>query len=246
MTLTVTLPNGPARPKPANQSSGSIPEGVHITFPSLRHPPATLVGSDGKRRPAWVGTDPVLLDYYDTEWGVPLTDEDDLFEILCLLVFQAGLRWKTILTRRTVLRAAFGGFSPDLLASWGQEDIERLMCDTAVIRNRRKIESTLTNARATVRLRNEGGLASLVWSHQPDTSPPPLHHDDLPPSIPESEDLANDLRNHGFAAVGPKSCYALMQAAGIVDTNPLEAYRRGDSGLWQPDGRRRATRTQAA
>lgn len=243
MPLTVTLPSTQQRLEPGPEST---PEGFRITFPSLRQPPATVIGADGKRRPSWVGTDPVLIDYYDTEWGVPITDEGPLFELLCLLVFQAGLRWKTILTRRTALRAAFGGFSPDLLASWGEDDVERLMGDSSVIRNHRKIEAAPINARATVTLRGEGGLVGLVWSHQPDSSPAPLSYDELPPSIPQSRELAEDLRRHGFTAVGPKSCYALMQAAGIVDTNPIGAYRRGCSGLWEPDGTRRSTGVQAA
>ena len=230
MTLTVSLPS---TPKCQESDTELTPNGLGITFPSLLQPPAILVGTDGKPRPAWVGTDPILLDYYDTEWGVPITDEDSLFELLCLLVFQAGLRWKTILARRTALRAAFGGFSPDLLASWGEEDIERLMNDPSVIRNLRKIKAALINARATVKLRDEGGLVNLVWSHQPDTSPAPLNHDDLPPSIPESARLADDLRDHGFTAIGAKSCYALMQAG-------------GDSGLWEPGGARRSAKACAA
>ncbi len=217
----------------------AIEEAQSNAFPSLATPPLTIRGQDGKVRPAWVGDDPIMIDYYDSEWGTPLRDEEDLFQTLSLLTFQAGLRWRTVLARRTALRGAFAGFAPDLLAIWNQDDIERLMEDSTIIRNRRKIEAVLANARATIKIRPSGGLPKLVWDHQPDFTPVPVEYGDVPDSTPESVALAKALREHGFTAVGPKTCFALMQAAGVVDANPVEAYRRGESGMWESDGSRR-------
>lgn len=206
-----------------------------------KEPPTLIVqGYDGRMRPSWVGTDPILMDYYDSEWGNPIADEGEMFDLLCMLTFQAGLRWKTVLARRSALRTAFGGFSPDLLASWGQNDVGNLMEDPSIIRNRRKVEAILQNARATVSLRGDGGLVKTVWNHRPETTPRPTLDDPLPESSPESATLARELRDRGFTAVGPKSCFALMQAAGLVDANPVGAYRRGESGLWNEDGTRRS------
>ena len=215
-----------------------------VQLASLAPRPAAVPNSDGVTRPAWVKDDPVLCDYYDAEWGDPITDEAAMFELLSLLVFQGGLRWRSILTRRELLRAAFAGFSVDVLAGWGPREIEQLMVDPGVIHNRRKIAAVLTNARATLGLRETGGLVPVVWRHQPERSPGPESLDDLVDHIPESMALARELRSAGFTMVGPKGCWALMQASGVVDTNPPEASKRGRSGLWAADGSR--TRNAAA
>ncbi len=208
------------------------------TLPSLAPKALTVVGADGKVRPSWVGTDKLLVDYYDLEWGDPIVDEQAMFELLSLLAFQAGLRWRSILRRRADLKKALAGFDPDELATWGPEQLEALVENPKVIRNRRKLSAILQNATATVRLRSQGGLVAVIWEHQPDACPEFSPSGELPDSTEESARLAKTLKEHGFSAVGPKSCFALMQSAGVVDTNPPNAFKRGSSGLWDQDGNR--------
>jgi DNA-3-methyladenine glycosylase I len=131
------------------------------------------VGADGLGRPAWAATDPLLRDYYDTEWGMPIRDEHGLFERLSLEAFQSGLSWATILRKRPAFRRAFDNFDPDRVAAYGDDDVARLMSDASIVRNRRKIEATIVNARATVALRESGGLADFIWSF-------PAHRDPAP------------------------------------------------------------------
>jgi DNA-3-methyladenine glycosylase I len=192
----------------------------------------TVIGDDGLARPSWAATDPLLRDYYDTEWGMPVRDETGLFERLSLEAFQSGLSWATILRKRPAFRAAFDGFDPDAVATYDEHDVARLMADAGIVRNRRKIEATITNARATVALRDDGGLVDLVWSFRPDQTPAPTSYADLPTSSPESKALAKALRSKGFAFVGPTTMFALMEAVGIVDTHLVGSHRRGSSGVW--------------
>ncbi len=192
----------------------------------------TVIGEDGLARPAWAATDPLLRSYYDTEWGLPVRDERGLFERLSLEAFQSGLSWATILRKRTAFRAAFDGFAPDTVAGYDEGDVTRLMGDAGIVRNRRKIEATITNARATVALREDGGLADLVWSFRPDATPTPVTADEVPTSTPESEALAKALRAAGFVFVGPTTMFALMEAVGVVDTHLVGSHRRGSSGVW--------------
>lgn len=190
-----------------------------------------VVGEDGLARPPWAASDPLLRHYYDTEWGMPVRDEAGLFERLCLEGFQVGLSWRLILTKRERLRDAFHGFDPDQVAQ--MEGIEHLLGDAALIRNRRKLTAPLTNARATLRLRDEGtDLAQLIWSFQPETTPAPRTSDEVPTRSPESEALAKELKRRGFTMVGPVTMYALMESVGIVDTNLVGTWRRGASGVW--------------
>lgn len=191
-------------------------------------------------RAAWADSDPLLAQYYDTEWGMPVTDEAGVFERLALESFQSGLSWLTVLRKREAFRAAFEGFDPDRVAAYGDPEIERLLADAGIIRNRRKIEATIANARATVALRSEveGGLAALVWSHMPERSPAPETESEVPSTSRESVELAKELKRRGFSFVGPTTVYALMSAIGIVDTHLVSSHRRGCSGLWNPDGTR--------
>lgn len=190
-----------------------------------------IVGDDGLARPPWAASDPLLRHYYDTEWGMPVRDEAGLFERLCLEGFQVGLSWRLILTKRERLREAFCGFDPDEVAR--MEGIEHLLEDGALIRNRRKLTAPLTNARATLRLREEGtDLAELIWSFQPATTPAPHTSDEVPTRSPESEALAKELKRRGFTMVGPVTMYALMESVGIVDTNLVGTWRRGASDVW--------------
>jgi DNA-3-methyladenine glycosylase I len=192
----------------------------------------TVIGDDGLARPGWAATDPLLRDYYDTEWGMPVRDERGLFERLSLEAFQSGLSWVTILRKRPAFREAFAGFDPDTVAAYGDADVARLMADAGIVRNRRKIEATIGNARATVALRDEGGLVDLVWSFRPAETPAPSSYAEVPTSSPESLALSKALRSKGFSFVGPTTMFALMEAVGIVDTHLVDSHRRGSSGVW--------------
>lgn len=199
-----------------------------------------VVGEDGLARPAWAdghgAHGELLRHYYDTEWGMPVRDERGLFERLSLEAFQSGLSWATILAKREAFRAAFAGFDPDVVAEYRDADVERLMADAGIVRNRAKIVATIRNAGATRSLRDEGGLPALVWSFRPDRTPMPRAAAEVPTTSDESRALAKELKRHGFAFVGPTTAFALMEAVGIVDTHLLGSHRRGASGVWRPDG----------
>jgi DNA-3-methyladenine glycosylase I len=191
-----------------------------------------MIGEDGLARPTWAASDPLLQAYYDTEWGMPVRDEQGLFERLSLEAFQSGLSWATILRKRPAFRAAFDGFDPDVVSGYDERDVERLMADVGIVRNRRKIDATITNARATVALREEGGLADLVWSFRPAQTPAPSTYAEVPTTSPESVALSKELKRRGFTFVGPTTMFALMEAVGIVDTHLVGSHRRGSSGVW--------------
>lgn len=194
--------------------------------------PDLIVGSDGLARPTWAATDPLLRAYYDGEWGMPVRDERGVFERLSLEAFQSGLSWATILRKRPAFRAAFDDFDPDRVAGYGEAEVARLMADAAIVRNRRKIESTIANAAATVALRDDGGLAQLVWSFRPSHTPAPRRRAEVPSSSAESVALTKELKRRGFRFVGPTTVFALMEAIGIVDTHLVGSHRRGSSGVW--------------
>jgi DNA-3-methyladenine glycosylase I len=180
------------------------------------------VGDDGKLRCGWGTSDPVYIDYHDLEWGRPLRDERALFELMSLEAFQSGLSWLIILRKRPGFREAFGGFEPDIVAAYGDDDVARLLADPGIVRNRAKVEATVANARALVALHEQGGsLVDLVFSHAPgaDERPPGRFRAfaDVPSVTPASTALAKDLRTRGFRFVGPTVAYSLMQAAGVVD-----------------------------
>lgn len=193
-----------------------------------------VVGEDGLARPAWASVDPLLRDYYDTEWGMPVRDERGVFERLSLEAFQSGLSWATILRKRPAFREAFAGFSPDAVAGFGDDDVERLMADAGIVRNRAKVLATIRNARATLALREDadGDLAAYVWSFRPERTPRPRTHADVPTTSPESLALSKGLKRKGFTFVGPTTMFALMEAIGIVDTHLVDSHRRGTSGVW--------------
>ena len=192
----------------------------------------TVLGDDGLARPVWAATDPLMKEYYDTEWGMPVRDERGLFEKLCLEAFQSGLSWATILRKRSAFRAAFDDFDPDAVAAYDDRDVERLMADAGIVRNRRKIDATITNARATVALREDGGLVDLVWSFRPERTPAPASYAEVPSTSEESKALSKELKRRGFVFVGPTTMFALMEAVGIVDTHLVDSHRRGTSGVW--------------
>lgn len=191
-----------------------------------------IVGDDGLARPPWAAVDPELRDYYDTEWGMPVRDERGMFERLSLEAFQAGLSWATILRKRTAFRDAFHNFDPERVAAFSEQDVQRLLADARIVRNRTKILATLTNAQATLRMRDEGGLVDFVWSFRPKVTPRPHTIAEIPTRSAESLALSQALRKKGFTFVGPTTMFALMEATGIVNTHLLGSHRRTSAGVW--------------
>ena len=176
----------------------------------------------------WPTTDPLYIEYHDHEWGRPDVDERTLYEKLVLEGFQSGLSWVTILRKRPGFRAAFANFELESVAGFGDDDVARLMGDVAIVRNRRKIEAAIVNARATVALRDDGGLSRLIWSHRPEPAAAPGAMSELPAQVPESKALAKELKKRGFAFVGPTTMYALMQACGIVNDHLAACWVRDE------------------
>ncbi|WP_084039079.1 DNA-3-methyladenine glycosylase I [Demequina sp. NBRC 110053] len=162
--------------------------------------------------------DPLYERYHDEEWGLPVHGDAALYERMVLEGFQSGLSWLTILRKREAFRVAFSGFDPVAVAEFGDDDVERLMSDAGIVRNRLKIAAAITNARAVVALQQSGGsLDEVVWSHQPPRAARPADWTAVPASTEDSTALAKDLKSRGFVFVGPTTMYALMQACGLVD-----------------------------
>ena len=184
-------------------------------------------GADGVTRCWWCGDDPLYVAYHDDEWGRPTTDERELFELLALEGFQAGLAWITILRKRESFRAAFGGFDVDTVAAYGDDDVERLLADAGIVRHRGKIEATIDLARLCQELAAEGSsLRGLVWSHAPSARPaPPASGAEIPTNTPEAVALSKALKQRGARFVGPTIVYAFMQSAGLVDDHVAGCHR---------------------
>lgn len=174
------------------------------------------IGDDGFARCGWADSDPEYRRYHDEEWGTPLHGDRPLFEKMSLEGFQAGLSWITILRKRPRFREVFAGFDPAAIAAFDQDDIERLMADAGIIRNRAKIEATISNARLLLEL-EPGELDAFLWSFAPAARPRPASFGEVPATTPESEAMSKALRKRGFRFVGPTTMYALMQSAGMVD-----------------------------
>ncbi len=185
------------------------------------------VGDDGVARCPWVGDDPVMRAYHDTEWGVPVRGEAAHLERLTLEAFQSGLSWRTILLKRPAFREAFAGFDADRIASYDEGDVARLMADAGIVRNLAKVNAAVTNARATVGLRETGGLVAFIEAHRPPPGPAPRDTTALQTSTPESLALSKALKKAGFAFVGPTTMHALMEAIGLVDDHLAGCHRRG-------------------
>ena len=186
-----------------------------------------VVGDDDVARCPWAVSHPVNRAYHDTEWGVPVRGETGLFERITLEAFQSGLSWLTILRKRPAFREAFSGFDAERVATFGDRDIERLMADAAIVRNHAKILATIANARATIALREHGGLDALIWRYRDDDPPAPRTVSDVPTTSAESKAMAKELKSYGFSFVGPTTAYALMEAIGLVDTHLAGCHRRG-------------------
>jgi DNA-3-methyladenine glycosylase I len=177
-----------------------------------------VVGDDGLARCLWGYSTPEYHDYHDHEWGLPVGDDRRIFEKLCLEGFQVGLSWLTILRKREGFRRAFANFDPAVIAAFGPTEIEQLIRDPHIVRNRAKIEATIANAKAALRLAEQHiSLAALLWSHEPKRHPVRRTLGDLPASTAESKSLSAELRRHGFRFVGPTTIYAAMQYLGVVN-----------------------------
>ena len=209
---------------------------------------------DGLVRPSWAGTDPFMRNYYDTEWGKPVTSEQGVFERLVLESFQSGLSWSTILKKREAFRNAFASFIPEAVAAFTDQDRERLMYDAGIVRNKRKIDAAITNAQAVITLRSalaaerdahRAGwreaplthllrprqsypqhLGELVWLYQPSRQPRPRCAQEVPAQTEESRALSLELKRRGFVFVGPVTALALMSAIGIANTDILGTWKR--------------------
>jgi len=176
----------------------------------------------------WPGNDPLMIRYHDEEWGVPLHDDTKLFEFLVLDAFQAGLSWRTVLHKRENFRRAFDQYDVNKIASYSEPDIQRLLNDAGIIRNKAKINAAVENARRFLEVQKEfGSFDKYIWQF---TEGKTIHNKhkilgDLPASTPLSDAMSNDLRKRGFKFVGTTICYAFMQAAGMVNDHLIQCYR---------------------
>jgi DNA-3-methyladenine glycosylase I len=188
-----------------------------------------VVGQDGLPRCRWGASTPDYAAYHDLEWGRPVRGERALYERFTLEAFQSGLSWLTILRKREGFRAAFAGFDPELVAAFAQPDVDRLLADPGIVRNRAKVAAAITNARAVLAMRSgvDGGLDGLVWSFADPDRPAPRGHADVPAVTAASTGLAKALKRHGFVFVGPTTAYAAMQACGLVNDHLAGCHARG-------------------
>jgi DNA-3-methyladenine glycosylase I len=197
-----------------------------------------VTGDDGMARCRWGSSDERYRAYHDTEWGRPVTDERGLYERLCLECLQSGLSWALILRKREEIGAAFAGFDPDAVAAFGGNEVEALLQDPRVIRNRRKLEAIVQNAQATVAMRHEAPLAELVWSFRPPPRQAPRTYAGIASLTDGSRQLAKELKRRGFAFVGPTTVYSTMQAAGIVNDHLAGCFVRDEVEAAQRDVQR--------
>jgi DNA-3-methyladenine glycosylase I len=190
----------------------------------------TIPGPDGQPRCRWCATAPELLHYHDTEWGFPVTDDQRLFEKLCLEGFQSGLSWRTILAKRDNFRKAFLNFDYRLVARFRDRDIERLLADSGIVRHRGKIEAVIHNARmAEAMVDREGSLASFFWRREP--NPAQLAAPQTASTSAASEALSKDLKKLGWKFVGPTTVYAFMQATGLINDHAAGCVTRAEVAL---------------
>ncbi len=189
--------------------------------------PCPDVSADDRQRCGWAGSAPEYVAYHDDEWGRPLRGVTALFERLSLEGFQSGLSWLVILRKRPAFRAAFAGFEPAAVAAFTDADVARLLTQAAIVRNRAKIEATVHNARRVLDL--DMPLDDLLWSFAPDRAVHrrPVTLAEVPATTPESTAMARELKRRGLRFVGPTTCYALMQAAGLVDDHIRDCWRAG-------------------
>jgi len=186
----------------------------------------SVLAPDGRPRCDWAVSTPDYLSYHDEEWGRPIRDDRGLFERMTLESFQSGLSWLTILRKRPAFRTAFAEFEPAAVAAYGDDDFARLMADAGIVRNRAKITAAIANARALLDL-GDGRLTELLWSFSPGPDrPAPRTLADVPATTPESVAMSKALKRSGFVFVGPTTCYALMQATGMVNDHLADCAAR--------------------
>ncbi|MUK02652.1 DNA-3-methyladenine glycosylase I [Vibrio cholerae] len=183
-------------------------------------------GSDGRPRCGWAISSTEYERYHDEEWGRPVSGEAALFERLSLEAFQSGLSWITILRKREAFRRAFAGFDAPAVAAFDGDDVERLLQDTGIVRNRSKIEATITNARALLALPDGVTLGSLLGPYRSTGAPPPVSPTEVPATTPASTALARELKASGFRFVGPTTAYAMLQATGYVNDHLEDCWVR--------------------
>ncbi len=178
-------------------------------------------------RCAWAGTDPLMVAYHDEEWGVPCHDDQALFERLILEGFQAGLSWSTILRKREAFVHAFDGFDPTIVAAYDQNDVDRLLNDAGIVRNRLKVAAAISNAKAFLQTQTDcGSFDAYIWRFAPEPRAERLPSlAAIPVTTPESDAMSKDLKRRGFRFVGSTICYAFMQSAGLVDDHVAGCFR---------------------
>lgn len=184
-----------------------------------------------KSRCRWCGDDPLYIAYHDKEWGVPVHDDQKLFEMIILEGAQAGLSWITILKKRENYRRAFGAFDPEVIANYSEEDLQRLLADSGIVRNRLKIESAIKNARGVLKIIDEfGTLDTYLWRYVEGIPQQNTWNSmaELPARTETSEVMSKDLKRRGFNFVGPTICYAFMQSVGMVNDHTVDCFRHAE------------------
>ncbi len=180
------------------------------------------------KRCGWAGDEPLYLDYHDNQWGVPLHDDQALFEMLILEGAQAGLSWRTILTKRENYRAAFDQFDPIKVAAYDEKKIQELLNNPGIVRNKLKVRAAVTNAQAFLKVQNEfGSFDEYIWgfvNHKPILNQWKTLRE-IPDKTPEAEAMSKDLKQRGFKFVGPTICYAFIQAVGMVNDHTVDCFR---------------------
>ncbi len=186
----------------------------------------------GKKRCDWAGSDPLMIEYHDREWGTPVHNDRKLFEMLILEGAQAGLSWSTVLKKRENYRAALDGFDPEKVARYGKPKVRQLLSDEGIIRNRLKIAATIQNAKAFLEIRKQAGsFETYIWSFV-DGKPKKNNWKglrEIPARSPESDAMSKDLKAKGFSFVGSTICYAFMQAVGMVNDHTMGCFRRNEA-----------------
>ncbi len=194
-----------------------------------------LVGDVGlmteKKRCAWATGSKLMMDYHDKEWGVPVHDDKKLFEFLILEGAQAGLNWTTILSKRENYRKAFSGFDQVKVAKFGIADVERLLADSGIVRNKLKVEAAITNAQKVVEIQKEfGSFDAYIWKFVRNK---PIKHafkllSQIPATTKESDEMSKDLKKKGFKFAGSVICYSFMQAVGMVNDHIIDCFRHNE------------------